>query len=98
MGASSILINQMKVGEAWKASPVRWASPPSCTNTTPKQTVVFCAGGVGLPPVYPIARAHLRMGNHVTLIAGYRTEGALFWVGEGERVDKLKESSATCST
>jgi glutamate synthase (NADPH/NADH) small chain len=30
------------------------------------------------------------MGNHVTLIAGYRTQSALFWVGEGERVDKLK--------
>ena len=36
-----------------------------------EQTVVFCAGGVGLPPVYPIAREHLRLGNHVTLIAGY---------------------------
>ena len=27
------------------------------------QTVVFCAGGLGLPPVYPIMRAHLKLGN-----------------------------------
>ena len=34
------------------------------------------AGGVGLPPVYPIMREHLRLGNHVTLIAGFRSSTA----------------------
>ncbi|NTV40620.1 MAG: 2-polyprenylphenol hydroxylase, partial [Demequinaceae bacterium] len=53
-------------------------------------TVVFTAGGLGLPPVYPIAREHLERGNHVTLIAGFRSENLMFWVGEGERVTELK--------
>ena len=48
------------------------------------------AGGLGLPPVYPIAREHLRLGNHVTLIAGFRSADLLFWIGEHERIGKLK--------
>ena len=31
------------------------------------------------------------LGNHVTLIAGYRTADLLFWTGEDERVGKLQE-------
>ena len=91
VGASSILINQMKPGEAFTGIAGPLGRPSHLQKYDAKtQTVVFCAGGVGLPPVYPIAREHLRLGNHVTLIAGYRTESALFWVGAGERVDKLK--------
>jgi glutamate synthase (NADPH) small chain len=91
VGASSILINRMKVGESLEgiAGPLGLPSHLHKYDEK-KETVVFCAGGVGLPPVYPIAREHLRLGNHVTLIAGYRTQGALFWVGDGERVDTLK--------
>ena len=63
-----------------------------------KETVVFCAGGLGLPPVYPIARSHLRMGNHVTLIAGYRTESALFWTAKANGWTSSRRSSASCST
>jgi glutamate synthase (NADPH/NADH) small chain len=51
---------------------------------------VFTAGGVGLPPVYPILREHLRRGNHCTLIAGFRSAGFLFWTGEQERVGRLQ--------
>ena len=51
---------------------------------------MFTAGGVGLPPVYPIMREHLRMGNHVTLIAGFRTADLVFWTGEDERVGRLQ--------
>jgi glutamate synthase (NADPH/NADH) small chain len=91
VGASSILINQMKPGEAFTGVAGPLGQPSHLHKYDAKtETVVFCAGGVGLPPVYPIAREHLRLGNHVTLIAGYRTETALFWIGEGERVDKLK--------
>jgi glutamate synthase (NADPH/NADH) small chain len=52
--------------------------------------VVFTAGGVGLPPVYPIMREHLRMGNHVTLIAGFRTDKLKFWTGQQERIGLLQ--------
>jgi glutamate synthase (NADPH/NADH) small chain len=92
VGASSILMNQMKVGEVLEGIAGPLGQPSKLHNyDVKKETVVFCAGGLGLPPVYPIARSHLRKGNHVTLIAGYRTESALFWIGKGERVDELKK-------
>lgn len=90
MGTSTRAINQLQVGDelAGIAGPLGQASQ---IEPVPEgHTVVFTAGGVGLPPVYPIAREHLRIGNHVTLIAGFRTAEALFWVGQGERVDALQ--------
>jgi glutamate synthase (NADPH) small chain len=91
VGTSSILMNKMSVGEAFDgvAGPLGQAS--KLHRYEGKQTVVFCAGGLGLPPVYPIMREHLRLGNHVTLIAGYRSKDLLFWTAEGERVDKLQK-------
>ena len=53
-------------------------------------TVVFTAGGLGLPPVYPIMREHLRLGNHVTLISGFRSADLMFWDGAEERIGLLK--------
>ncbi|MCK7496854.1 MAG: hypothetical protein MZW92_42640 [Comamonadaceae bacterium] len=52
--------------------------------------MVFTAGGVGLPPVYPILREHLRMGNHVTLISGFRSKDLVFWTRENERIGLLQ--------
>jgi glutamate synthase (NADPH) small chain len=91
VGTSSALINAMKPGEAFTGIAGPLGQPSKLHKYAADQTVVFCAGGLGLPPVYPIMRAHLELGNHVTLIAGYRTKGALFWTAEGERVDKLQK-------
>ncbi len=90
MGASSIAINQMKVGDAFTGIAGPLGLPSELHHHEGPQTVVFTAGGLGLPPVYPIMRAHLRLGNHVTLIAGFRNSELLFWVREGERVTKLQ--------
>ena len=90
MGTSSIAMNKMQVGEAFAgiAGPLGMASE---IHAYPgKKTVVFTAGGVGLPPVYPIAREHLRKGNHVTLISGFRNADLLFWTQENERVGQLQ--------
>lgn len=43
-------------------------------------TVVCVAGGVGIAPIYPIARALKRAGNKVIGIAGARSQGLLFWL------------------
>jgi len=51
---------------------------------------VFTAGGLGLPPVYPIMREHLRLGNHVTLISGFRSKELMFWDAPDERVGLLQ--------
>jgi len=90
VGASSMLMNRMDVGEqlAGVAGPL--GLPSHVVDHGPDKTVVFTAGGLGLPPVYPIARTHLERGNHVTLIAGFRTKDLMFWTGEGERVPELK--------
>ncbi len=91
VGASSIGINAMEVGEAFAGIAGPLGQPSKLHRYEGDQTVVFCAGGLGLPPVYPIMRAHLKLGNHVTLIAGFRTANLLFWTAKGERVDRLQQ-------
>ncbi|NYI42025.1 sulfide/dihydroorotate dehydrogenase-like FAD/NAD-binding protein [Demequina lutea] len=90
MGTTSILMNKMEVGESFAGIAGPLGLPSHVERYSDDSTVVFTAGGLGLPPVYPIAREHLELGNHVTLIAGFRSENLMFWVGEGERVTDLK--------
>jgi len=90
MGVSSIAINKMKVGDAFTGIAGPLGLPSALHRYEGKQTVVFTAGGLGLPPVYPIMRAHLQLGNHVTLIAGFRNSDLLFWVKDGARVNRLQ--------
>ncbi len=91
MGSSTIGINAMEVGEAFSGIAGPLGQPSKLHRYDGDETVVFCAGGLGLPPVYPIMRAHLRLGNHVTLIAGFRTASLLFWTAKDERVDRLQQ-------
>lgn len=41
--------------------------------------VIMVAGGVGVAPIFPIARALKQAGNHVTVIMGARNKSLLFW-------------------
>jgi glutamate synthase (NADPH/NADH) small chain len=75
MGTTSIEINRMAVGDAFTGIAGPLGQPSAVHRYEAGKTVVFAAGGLGLPPVYPIMREHLRMGNHVTLIAGFRSAG-----------------------
>jgi glutamate synthase (NADPH/NADH) small chain len=91
MGTSSIEINRMRVGDTFTGIAGPLGQPSELHHyDAKKETVVFTAGGVGLPPVYPIAREHLRKGHHVTLIAGFRSADLLFWTKENERVGRLQ--------
>ena len=63
VGSSSIGINAMEVGEAFSGIAGPLGQPSKLHRYDGDQTVVFCAGGLGLPPVYPIMRAHLKLGN-----------------------------------
>ncbi|HEY8662990.1 MAG TPA: sulfide/dihydroorotate dehydrogenase-like FAD/NAD-binding protein [Propionibacteriaceae bacterium] len=89
MGTSTLKMNEMQVGEAFAgvAGPL---GRPSELARYEDATVVFTAGGLGLPPVYPIMREHLRMGNHVTLISGFRSRELMFWNGAEDRIGKIK--------
>lgn len=42
-------------------------------------TVVVVGGGIGVAPVYPIARAYHELGNKVISITGARNKDLLFW-------------------
>ncbi len=90
MGTSSIEINKMAIGESFTGIAGPLGLPSDLHRYEGNKTVVFTAGGVGLPPVYPIMREHLRLGNHVTLISGFRNADLLFWTKDDERVGKLK--------
>jgi glutamate synthase (NADPH/NADH) small chain len=90
VGTSSIEINRMQVGDAFAGIAGPLGRPSEVTAYPADQTVVFTAGGLGLPPVHPILREHLRAGNHVTLICGFRSAGLLFWTGDDERVAILQ--------
>ncbi len=90
MGTSSTLMNRMAVGDSFAGIAGPLGRPSELHEYGADQTVVFTAGGVGLPPVYPIMREHLRLGNHVTLISGFRSANLLFWTGEHERIGRLQ--------
>jgi glutamate synthase (NADPH/NADH) small chain len=90
LGTSSMAINTMKAGDAFTGIAGPLGLPSVLHDYAPGETVVFTAGGVGLPPVYPIMREHLRRGNHVTLIAGFRTADLVFWAGAEERIGRLQ--------
>ncbi|MCL2463629.1 MAG: sulfide/dihydroorotate dehydrogenase-like FAD/NAD-binding protein, partial [Micrococcales bacterium] len=90
MGVSSIEMNQMSAGDVLAGVAGPLGRPSVLHRVADDETVVFTAGGLGLPPVYPIMREHLRLGNHVTLISGFRSQNLMFWNGEGERVPELQ--------
>ncbi len=94
VGTSSIEINQMSVGDAFAGIAGPLGRPSDIHRHPDDATVVFTAGGLGLPPVYPILREHLRTGNHVTLIAGFRSGDLMFWTAEDERVGRLQAEYA----
>ena len=90
VGTSSMLMNRMAVGDSFAGIAGPLGRPSELHRYAADETVVFTAGGVGLPPVYPIMREHLRLGNHVTLIAGFRSASLLFWTGAQERIGRLQ--------
>jgi len=90
MGVTSTQINQMSVGDRFEGIAGPLGRPSHVVPVPEGQTVVFTAGGLGLPPVYPIMRAHLHLGNHVTLIAGFRSKELMFWTDETDYVGRIK--------
>jgi glutamate synthase (NADPH/NADH) small chain len=90
LGSSTMIMNMMQVGEAFAGIAGPLGLPSQLHRYANGETVVFTAGGVGLPPVYPILREHLHMGNHVTLISGFRSKDLVFWTKENERIGLLQ--------
>lgn len=91
MGTSTKMMNKLSEGDFFAGIAGPLGEPSDVKKFDPeKETVVFTAGGVGLPAIYPIAKAHLETGNHVTMIIGFRSADHLFWTGDDERMGLLK--------
>ncbi|MDG3088054.1 FAD-dependent oxidoreductase [Vibrio hannami] len=74
LGSSSKLMNQMQEGDCFEAIAGPLGQPSKVVKHEDNHRVYFTAGGVGLPAVHPIMRAHLEIGNKVTLISGFRVK------------------------
>jgi ferredoxin--NADP+ reductase len=76
VGKSTMEMGQMQAGDAFFSVAGPLGHPTEVENLG---TVACVAGGVGIAPVYPIARALKEAGNHVISIMGARSKDLLFW-------------------
>ncbi len=76
IGKSTRQMGQMAVGDAFHSVAGPLGHP---TEIAAYGTVACVAGGVGIAPMYPIARALKEAGNHVISILGARNRNLLFW-------------------
>ena len=76
VGKSTMHLGTMKVGDALTTVAGPLGHP---TEIARYGTVVCVGGGVGVAPIFPIARALKEADNHVVSIIGARTKDLLFW-------------------
>ncbi len=76
VGKSTMEMGTMEVGDSFKTIVGPLGHPTEIENFG---TVVCVGGGVGIAPVYPIARSLKEAGNHVISIIGARTKDLLLW-------------------
>ena len=76
VGKSTMQMGRMEVGEEFATVAGPLGHP---TEIEEYGTVVCVGGGVGIAPVYPIAKALYEAGNHVISIIGARNKELLFW-------------------
>jgi ferredoxin--NADP+ reductase len=76
VGKSTVQMGMMQVGDSFKAIVGPLGHPTEIENLG---KVICVGGGVGIAPIYPIARELKEAGNHVISIIGARTKELLFW-------------------
>ena len=89
VGKSTMQMGRMQPGDAFATFAGPLGHP---TEIALYGTVVCVGGGVGIAPIYPIARALKEAGNTVISIIGARTRDLLFWE------DKMRGVSDTLIT
>ncbi len=83
VGRTTDLLGEMNAGDFI----LDFAGPLGCASEIEKfGTVVCVGGGVGVAPVYPIARALHEAGNKIISIIGARSQDLLIWKDEMEKV------------
>lgn len=76
VGKSTMHLGTLNVGDALATLAGPLGHPTEIANYG---TVVCVGGGVGIAPIFPIARSLKEAGNHVVSIIGARTRSLLFW-------------------
>ncbi len=76
VGTSSTKLARLGVGDSLHAMIGPLGKP---SEIQPYDTVILVGGGLGVAPVYPIARAFHEAGCRVITIQGSRTKDLLFW-------------------
>ena len=76
VGKSTMQMGVMEPGQTFATFTGPLGHPTEIENYG---TVVCVGGGVGIAPIYPIARALKEAGNTVISIIGARTRDLLFW-------------------
>ena len=85
VGATTRRLAQLKAGD----SIANFVGPLGVPTHIGKYGTVLCVGGgVGVAPIYPIARAMKEAGNTVLLIMGSRSKSLLFWEDHLRSIDK----------
>ena len=90
VGTSTKLMNQLKPQQSFAGIAGPLGRPSVIERYDDDRRVVFVAGGVGLPPVLPILKEHLELGNQTVLISGFRNPTQTFWHEPGQRLDRLQ--------
>ncbi len=76
VGKSTMHLGMLKAGDSLASFTGPLGEPSEIENYG---TVLCIGGGVGIAPIFPIARALRKAGNQVISIIGARNKGLLFW-------------------
>jgi ferredoxin--NADP+ reductase len=91
VGKSTMHMGTMEPGETFVTFTGPLGHPTEIENYG---TVVCVGGGVGIAPIYPIARALKEAGNTVISIIGARTRDLLFWE---EKMQSASDKLIVCT-
>jgi glutamate synthase (NADPH/NADH) small chain len=89
IGVSTLKLSRRNPGECLFSVAGALGKPSDVSHDPDRDVVVCVAGGVGIAPIYPIARANVRAGNQVVSIIGVRSRDLMFWE------DRLRELSVS---
>jgi ferredoxin--NADP+ reductase len=91
VGKSTMQLGKMEPGQELSSFAGPLGHPTGITNYG---TVVCVGGGVGIAPIYPIARSLKEAGNRVISIIGARNKGLLFWE---EKMRAVSDELVVCT-
>ena len=88
IGVSTIKLSRRNAGESLFSVAGALGKPSEIPHDPGKEVVVCVAGGAGIAPIYPIARANAQAGNKVVSIIGAKSHEHMFWEERMRRVSE----------